>query len=92
MKDPRAHLKKKRKYGFSLVDNVTGKGARMIAKKDAGGVIGKGAITLGLADIFTETICDWAVIPSSYHMRLKIANKLKNIPLPTSGLFFLPSL
>ncbi|CAJ1331134.1 unnamed protein product [Effrenium voratum] len=50
------------------LDTLIDKKETMIAKKDAGGVIGKGAITLGLADIFTETICDWAVIPSSYHM------------------------
>ncbi|CAJ1377040.1 unnamed protein product [Effrenium voratum] len=82
VEDPeaRAHLENMAKQGFSPVRNVkTDKGARMIAEENVGGVIEKGAITFGLPDIFTNTSCEWAVIPSSYHMRLKIADKLKNI-------------
>ncbi|CAJ1373064.1 unnamed protein product [Effrenium voratum] len=82
VEDPeaRAHLENMAKQGFSPVRNVkTDKGARMIAEENVGGVIKEGAITFGLPDIFTNTSCEWAVIPSSYHMRLKIADKLKNI-------------
>ncbi|CAJ1355714.1 unnamed protein product, partial [Effrenium voratum] len=82
VEDPeaRAHLENMAKQGFSPVRNVkTDKGVRMIAEENVGGVIKEGAITFGLPDIFTNTSCEWAVIPSSYHMRLKIADKLKNI-------------
>ncbi|CAJ1415363.1 unnamed protein product [Effrenium voratum] len=82
VEDPEAmaHLENMAKQGFSPVRNVkTDKGARMIAEENVGGVIKEGAITFGLPDIFTNTSCEWAVIPSSYHMRLKIADKLKNI-------------
>ncbi|CAJ1355732.1 unnamed protein product [Effrenium voratum] len=82
VEDPeaRAHLENIAKQGFSPVRNVkTDKGVRMIAEENVGGVIKEGAITFGLPDIFTNTSCEWAVIPSSYHMRLKIADKLKNI-------------
>ena len=66
----------------------TDEGARMIAEKNVGGVIDKDAITFGLPPIFTGTDKEWAVIPSSYHMKLLIARKLQNIPLPTSGRCF----
>ncbi|CAJ1435930.1 unnamed protein product [Effrenium voratum] len=82
VEDPeaRAHLENIAKQGFSPVRNVkTDKGARMIAEENVGGIIKEDAITFDLPDIFTNTSCEWAVIPSSYHMRLKIADKLKNI-------------
>ena len=66
----------------------TDEGARMIAEENVGGVIDKDAITFGLPPIFTGTDKEWAVIPSSYHMKLLIARKLQNIPLPTSGRCF----
>ena len=82
----RAHLENIAKQGFSLVKNVeTDEGANMIAQKNVGGVIDKDAITFGLPTIFTGTDRKWAVIPSSYHMKLLIAHELQNIPLPTSG-------
>ncbi|CAK9010883.1 unnamed protein product [Durusdinium trenchii] len=82
----RAHLENIAKQGFSLVKNVkTDEGARMIAEENVGGVIDKDAITFGLPPIFTGTDRKWAVIPSSYHMKLLIAHELQNIPLPTSG-------
>ncbi|CAK9075230.1 unnamed protein product [Durusdinium trenchii] len=82
----RAHLENIAKQGFSLVKNVeTDEGAKMIAEKNVGGVIDKDAITFGLPPIFTGTDRKWAVIPSSYHMKLLIAHELQNIPLPTSG-------
>ncbi|CAJ1393895.1 unnamed protein product [Effrenium voratum] len=82
VEDPeaRAHLENIAKQGFSPVRNVkTDKGARMIAEENVGGIIKEDAITFDLPDIFTNTSCEWAVIPSSYHMRLKIADKLKSI-------------
>ncbi|CAK9076389.1 unnamed protein product [Durusdinium trenchii] len=82
----RAHLENIAKQGFSLVKNVkTDEGARMIAQENVGGVIDKDAITFGLPTIFTGADTEWAVIPSSYHMKLLIARKLQQIPLPTSG-------
>ncbi|CAK9044333.1 unnamed protein product [Durusdinium trenchii] len=82
----RAHLENIAKQGFSLVKNVeTDGGAKMIAEKNVGGVIDKDAITFGLPTIFTGADTEWAVIPSSYHMKLLIARKLQQIPLPTSG-------
>ena len=85
----RAHLENIAKQGFSLVKNVeTDEGAKMIAEKNVGGVIDKDAITFGLPPIFTGTDRKWAVIPSSYHMKLLIAHELQNIPLPTSGRCF----
>ena len=85
----RAHLENIAKQGFSLVKNVeTDEGAKMIAEKNVGGVIDKDAITFGLPPIFTGTDKEWAVIPSSYHMKLLIARKLQQIPLPTSGRCF----
>ena len=82
----RAHLENIAKQGFSLVEDVkTDEGARMIAEENVGGVIDKDAITFGLPPIFTGTDRKWAVIPSSYHMKLLIAHELQNIPLPTSG-------
>ena len=87
-KDPeaRAHLENIARQGFSLVEDVkTDRGARMIAQENVGGVISKKATTFGLPEIFTGTVDQWAVIPSSYHMRLKIAYKLENTPLPSSG-------
>ena len=85
----RAHLENIAKQGFSLVKNVkTDEGARMIAEENVGGVIDKDAITFGLPPIFTGTDRKWAVIPSSYHMKLLIAHELQNIPLPTSGRCF----
>ena len=83
----RAHLENIAKQGFSLVEDVeTDEGARMIAEKNVGGVIDKGAITFGLPTIHwhDET---WAVIPSSYHMKLLIAQELQNISLPTGPCF-----
>ena len=85
----RAHLENIAKQGFSLVKNVeTDEGAKMIAQKNVGGVIDKDAITFGLPTIFTWADAEWAVIPSSYHMKLLIARKLQQIPLPTSGRCF----
>ena len=85
----RAHLENIAKQGFSLVKNVkTDEGARMIAQENVGGVIDKDAITFGLPTIFTGADTEWAVIPSSYHMKLLIARKLQQIPLPTSGRCF----
>eukprot|EP00438_Fugacium_kawagutii_P023100 Skav220083 [mRNA] locus=scaffold262:339405:340250:- [translate_table: standard] len=85
----RAHLGNIAKQGFSLVEDVeTDEGAKMIAEKNLGGVINKDAITLGLPTIFTGTAEKWAVIPSTYHMKLLIAHELQNIPLPTSGRCF----
>ena len=85
----RAHLEYIAKQGFSLVEDVkTNKGARMIAEENLGGVINKDAITFGLPAIFIDTVEEWAVIPSSYHMKLLIARKLQQIPLPTSGRCF----
>ena len=87
-KDPeaRAHLKNIARQGFSLVEDVnTDRGARMIAKENVGGVISKEATTFGLPEIFTDTDCKWAVIPSTNHMRLMIVHELENTPLPSSG-------
>ena len=61
---------------------------KMIAEKNLGGVINKDANTFGWPTIFTGTNKKWAVIPSSYHMKLLIAHELQNIPLPTSGRCF----
>ena len=84
----RAHLENIAKQGFSLVEDVkTDGGAKMISKNNLGGVIHKGADTFGLPTIFTGTIKKWAVIPSSYHMKLLIAHELQNIPLPTGRCF-----
>ena len=87
-KDPeaRAHLENIARQGFSLVEDVkTDRAARMIAEENVGGVINKEATTFGLPEIFTGTVEEWAVIPSTYHMRMKIAYKLKNTPSPSSG-------
>ena len=85
----RAHLENIAKQGFSLVEDVeTDEGARMIAEKNVGGIINKNAVTFGLPTIFTGTDTEWAVIPSSYHMKLLIARKLQQIPLTTSGRCF----
>ena len=82
----RAHLENIAKQGFSLVGDVeTDEGAKMIAEKNLGGVINRNAITFGLPKIFNGTVEEWAVIPSTYHMRMKIAYKLKNTPSPSSG-------
>jgi len=82
----------KQAQGFSLVGDVeTDRAARMIAEKNVGGVINKKATTFGLPEIFTGTDCKWAVIPSTYHMRMMIVHELENTPLPSSGqlpLFF----
>ena len=88
VKDPkaRAHLENIAKQGFSLVEDVkTDAGARLIAQENVGGVIRHGAVTFGLPDIFNDTDCEWAVIPSSNHMRWRVACALENIPLPTPG-------
>ena len=72
-KDPeaRAHLENIARQGFSLVEDVkTGRGARMIAEENVGGVINKKVTTFGLPEIFTRTVDEWAVIPSTYHMRM----------------------
>ncbi|CAK9020395.1 Uncharacterized protein SCF082_LOCUS14903 [Durusdinium trenchii] len=74
----RAHLENIAKQGFSLVQNAeTDGGAKMIAEKNVGGVINKDAVTVtfGLPPIFTGTDRKWAVIPSSYHMKLLIAHE-----------------
>lgn len=87
-KDPeaRAHLENIARQGFSLVGDVeTDRAARMIAEKNVGGVINKKATTFGLPEIFTGTDCKWAVIPSTYHMRMMIVHELENTPLPSSG-------
>ena len=87
-KDPeaRAHLENIARQGFSLLEDVeTDKGARMIAEKNVGGVINRKATTFGLPEIFTGTVDEWAVIPSTYHMRMKIAYKLENTPSGQGG-------
>ena len=85
--EARAHLENIAKDGFSFVEDVeTDAGARLIAEKNVGGVIRNSAVTFNLPDIFTGTVYNWAVIPSSYHMKWKVARALENIPLPTSGL------
>ena len=82
----RAHLENIAQQGFSfLADVETDAGARLIAQKNVGGVIRNGAVTFGLPDIFNSTDYEWAVIPSSYHMRWRVARALQNIPLPTPG-------
>ena len=82
----RAHLENIAQQGFSLVEDVeTDSGAKMIAEKNVGGVISKDAITFGLPTVFTGARETWAVIPSSYHMKLLIVHELENIPLPISG-------
>ena len=84
--EARAHLENIARQGFSLVKNVeTDIAARMIAEKNVGGVINKKATTFGLPEIFTGTVEEWAVIPSTYHMRMKIVHELENTPLPSSG-------
>ena len=91
VQDPeaRAHLENIAKQGFSLVMNVEAdEGAQMIARKNVGGVISRKAITFGLPDIFNGTNRTWAVIPSSYHMKLLIVRELQQIPSPTSGRCF----
>ena len=94
-KDPeaRAHLENIARQGFYLVGDVeTDRAARMIAEKNVGGVINKKATTFGLPEIFTGTDCKWAVIPSTYHMRMMIVHELENTPLKlrTVASFFLP--
>ena len=85
----RAHLENIAKQGFSLVEDVkTDEGAKMIAEENLGGVICRNAITFGLPDIFTGTDRTWAVIPSTYHMKLLIDRGLQQIPLPKSGRCF----
>ena len=82
----RAHLENIARQGFSLVKNVkTDRGARMIAEENVGGVINREATTFGLPEIFTGTDRKWAVIPSTYHMRMMIVHELENTPLPSSG-------
>ena len=82
----RAHLENIARQGFSLVGDVkTDRGAKMIEEENVGGAINREATTFGLPEIFTGTVEEWAVIPSTYHMRMKIAYKLKNTPLPSSG-------
>ena len=84
--EARAHLENIARQGFSLVRNVeTDRAARMIAEKNVGGVINKKATTFGLPEIFTGTDRKWAVIPSTYHMRMMIVHELENTPLPSSG-------
>ena len=84
--EARAHLENIAGQGFSLVRNVkTDRAARMIAEENVGGVINKKATTFGLPEIFTGTVEEWAVIPSTYHMRMKIVHELENTPLPSSG-------
>ena len=84
--EARAHLENIARQGFSLVRNVETDGAaRMIAEKNVGGVINKKATTFGLPEIFTGTDRKWAVIPSTYHMRMMIVHELENTPLPSSG-------
>ena len=89
VKDPkaRAHLENIAKQGFSFVEDVKADaGARLIAQENVGGAIRNGAVTFGLPDIFKGTDYEWAVIPSSYHMKWRVARALENIPLPTPGL------
>ena len=84
--EARAHLENIARQGFSLVRNVkTDRAARMIAEENVGGVINKKATTFGLPEIFTSTDRKWAVIPSTYHMRMMIVHELENTPLPSSG-------
>ena len=84
--EARAHLENIARQGFSLVKNVeTDRAARMIAEKNVGGVINKKATTFGLPEIFTGTVEEWAAIPSTYHMRMKIVHELEDTPLPSSG-------
>ncbi|CAE7713954.1 pgl [Symbiodinium sp. CCMP2592] len=82
----RAHLANIDTQGFSLVEDVeTDEGAKMIAEKNLGGVISRSSMTFGLPDIFNGTDKKWAVIPSTYHMKLLIHRGLQQIPLPKSG-------
>ena len=84
--EARAHLENIARQGFSLVKNVkTDRAARMIAEENVGGVINKQATTFGLPEIFTDKGRKWAVIPSTYHMRMMIVHELENTPLPSSG-------
>ena len=84
--EARAHLENIARQGFSLVKDVkTDRGARMIAEENVGGVINREATTFGLPEIFTGTDRKWAVIPSTYHMRMMIVHELENTPLPSSG-------
>ena len=84
--EARAHLENIARQGFSLVKNVkTDRGATMIAEENVGGVINKKATTFGLPKIFTDKARKWAVIPSTYHMRMMIIQELENTPLPSSG-------
>ena len=60
----------------------------MIAEENLGGVISRNAITFGLPDIFNGPDRKWAVIPSTYHMKLLIDRELPRIPLPKPGRCF----
>ena len=85
----RAHLENIAKQGFSLVEDAkTDEGAEMIAEENLGGVISRNAITFGLPDIFNGPDRKWAVIPSTYHMKLLIHRELPQIPLPKPGRCF----
>ena len=88
--EARAHLENIAKQGFSLLQNVeVDNGARLIAEKNVGAVINKDAITFGLPEIFIGTDRKWAVIPSSYHMCLKIIKELDSFKRRTGVSFVL---
>ena len=74
------------KQGFSLVEDVKAdEGARLIEQANVGVLIAKGAIKFNLPAIFADTGHQWAVVPPSYHMKVRIAHELENTRLPTSG-------
>ena len=88
VKDPKArtHLELMAKQGFSLVEDVKAdEGARLIEQANVGVLIAKGAIKFNLPAIFADTGHQWAVVPPSYHMKVRIAHELENTRLPTSG-------
>eukprot|EP00913_Durusdinium_trenchii_P034756 g32513.t1 len=74
VKDPKArtHLELMAKQGFSLVEDVKAdEGARLIEQANVGVLIAKGAIKFNLPAIFADTGHQWAVVPPSYHMKVK---------------------
>lgn len=78
--EARAHLVNIATNGFSLVEQVQlDKGAKLIAEQDVGGIVNKGAITYGMPpDMWENTACQYAVIPSSRLMRLKIQRAVQS--------------
>lgn len=78
-RDPEAfeHLVNIAKQGYSFVENVVNdKGAELISSSGVGGIISNRARTFGLRDFFQGTTYTYAIIPSSFHNRLKICSEL----------------